>query len=143
MTDNKVPPSTMRVSATLENLSVIRSFVEETATSLKVDPDIIYEIVFAVNELTTNIIVHGYQGKNGVIEVGVVQEADNLLVHIVDQAPAFDPTTIPTPDLSLPLALRPKGGLGIFLTNQYVDEMIYSAPSQGGNHITLVKKCIP
>lgn len=143
MTDNKVPPPTMRVSATLDNLSVIRSFVEETATNLKVDPDIIYEIVFAVNELTTNIIVHGYQGKHGIIEVDVVQDADCLLIHIVDQAPAFDPTTFPTPDLSLPLAMRPMGGLGIFLTNHYVDEIIYSAPSQGGNHITLVKKCIP
>lgn len=57
-----------------------------------------------------------------------------------DQAPLFDPTNAPEPDMSLPLDLRPLGGLGVFLIRQYMDEMSYRVTPQGGNELTLVKR---
>ena len=41
------------------------------------------------------VLVHGYQGELGMIEIAVRREADALVVRVRDQAPPFDPTGIP------------------------------------------------
>ncbi len=135
------PLSTIRVTADVKNLAEIRRFVQASAESFKVDPDVIADVVLAVDEAATNIILHGYRGQPGFIEIAVERQGDSLVVHLYDQAPPFDPTQVPPPDLSLPLEERPVGKLGVFLINQFMDDAIYSTPPQGGNHLILVKDC--
>lgn len=132
--------STLRVLAELPNLAVIRRFVEETATALKADCGAIDDMIQAVDESATNIIVHGYQGRPGHIEIEVTQEGNVLVVRLRDQAHLFDPTRAPPPDLTLPLERRRVGGLGIHLTRQFTDSMTYRITSEGGNELTLRKK---
>jgi serine/threonine-protein kinase RsbW len=132
--------STLRVLAELPNLAVIRRFVEETAMALKVDRDAIDDMIQAVDESATNIIVHGYRGRMGHIEIEVTQEGCALVVRLRDQAPLFDPTQAPPPDLTLPLERRRVGGLGIHLTRQFTDSMTFRTTSEGGNELTLRKK---
>ena len=132
--------STLRVLAELPNLAVIRRFVEETAMALNVDRDAIDDMIQAVDESATNIIVHGYRGRTGAIEIEVTQEGTVLVVRLRDQAPLFDPTRAPPPDLTLPLERRRIGGLGIHLTRQFSDSMTFCTTSEGGNELTLRKK---
>jgi serine/threonine-protein kinase RsbW len=132
--------STLRVLAELPNLAVIRHFVEETAMALKADRDAIDDMIQAVDESATNIIVHGYRGRTGNIEIEVTQEGYVLVVRLRDQAPLFDPTRAPPPDLTLPLERRRLGGLGIHLTRQFSDSMTYRITSEGGNELALRKK---
>lgn len=132
--------STIRITAELKKLAVIRRFVEEAATALKADPDAITDIVLAVNEVATNVIVHGYQGQPGIIEVEVGQTGGSLVVRVRDQAPPFNPHDVPLPDLNLPLEKRPFGGMGVYLTKRLMDEVIHLVTPQGGNELTLVKK---
>ena len=131
--------STIRVTADVKNLAEIRRFVQASAEFLKVDPDVIAEVVLAVDEAATNIILHGYQGQSGFIEIAVERQGDSLVIHLYDQAPPFDPTQVPPPDLTLPLEERPVGKLGVFLINQFMDDIIYSTPPYGGNHLILMK----
>ncbi len=56
-----------RIEADVHQLAAARQFVEETASQLKVAPKIIHQLVLAVDELLTNIIVHGYHGRAGMI----------------------------------------------------------------------------
>ena len=102
--------SSFEVSAQLKNLALIRDFVQETATALAADPGRLHEVVLAVNEVATNIMIHGYQGQPGLIEIEVGRSEDSLVVRLRDQAPPFDPTAVPDPDLSLPLEERPLAG---------------------------------
>ncbi len=132
--------STLRVLAELSNLAVIRRFIEETATALKADHGAIGDMIQVVDELATNIIVHGYRARPGNIEIEVTQEGNVLVVRLRDQAPLFDPTRAPPPDLTLPLEKRRVGGLGIHLTRQFTDSMTYRMTSEGGNELTLRKK---
>jgi anti-sigma regulatory factor (Ser/Thr protein kinase) len=132
--------SSLRVIAELRNLDAIRHFVRDTATTLEVDADAIYDALLAVTEAATNIIVHGYRNKPGIIEIEMSREGDSLLVRLRDQADPFDPTSVPAPDLTLPLEKRPSGGMGIHVIRQVTDEMIYRAIPKGGNELTLVKK---
>jgi serine/threonine-protein kinase RsbW len=129
----------LRMDAQLENLSAIRDFVEDTATNLNVAPAAIPNIVLAVDEMVTNIIVHGYQGRAGSIEIDVTTRGDALFVQLRDQAPPFDPTTMPPPDLSIPFDDRPPGGLGIYLTRKVMDEVQHRVTTAHGNDLTLIK----
>ena len=81
-------------------------------------------------------------GAPGIIEIGVGREGDALMIRVCDQARPFDPHGVPPPDLDLPLEERPLGGLGVYMIRQLMDEMIYRAPPQGGNELTLVKHCV-
>jgi anti-sigma regulatory factor (Ser/Thr protein kinase) len=51
---------------------------------------------------------------------------------------AFDPQSVPVPDRSAPLEMRPLGGLGLFLAGQLVDELEYESDGENGNTMTLV-----
>jgi serine/threonine-protein kinase RsbW len=132
--------SSLRIAAELENLAEIRDFVQKTATTIGVAPDIIPDVLLAVDEAVTNVLVHGYQGQAGMIEIELRRRGDSLRVCLRDQATPFDPTTVPAPDLTLPLEQRPFGGMGVYLMRQLMDEMTYRITRQGGNELTLVKK---
>ena len=134
--------ASLRIAAELKNLSEIRRFIKETASALGVDPATIHNVPLAVDEAVTNIIVHGYQCQGGAIEIEVEREGDALVIRIRDDAPPFDPAVIPPPDLTLPLAQRTPGGLGIYLIRQVMDEMTHRATPQGGNELILVKRGI-
>jgi len=143
--------SSLRIIAEVKNLSEIRRFVQEKASALVLDslrqglvldPAVIPNVILAVDEAVSNIIVHGYQGQGGAIEIEVSREGDALVIRIRDEAAPFDPTIVPPPDVTLPLAQRIPGGLGIHLIRQIMDEMTHRVTSQGGNELTLVKRGI-
>ena len=104
------------------------------------DTEAISDLMMAANEAASNIIVHGYQERSGIIEVEVTQKGDYLEIHLRDQAPPFDPTTIPPPDTTLPLEQRPYGGMGMHLIRQLVDNVTYRFSPQGGNELILAKR---
>ena len=125
--------------ARLQDLAAIRAFLHSAAIELGVDDSTIPDLVIAVNEAAANILRHGYPGKTGPIEIEVEREPENIVIRLRDEAPPFDPTTVASPDLSVPLELRRAGGLGVHLTRTGVDEMTHSALHHEGNELTLVK----
>ena len=130
----------LRVSAQVENLAVIRRFVVETATSLGADRESVEDVLQAVDEAATNIILHGYRGQPGEIEIEMDQDHGALVVCLRDRAFLFDPTRVPLPDLTLPLEARPVGGLGVYLIRQFTDQMTWRATPEGNNELTLRKQ---
>jgi anti-sigma regulatory factor (Ser/Thr protein kinase) len=96
-------------------------------------------MVQAVDEAATNAIIHGHAGRTGWVEVAATTRDDRFVVTIEDDAPAFDPTTVPQPDLSVHPAERRPGGMGVLLARLCVDEMTYRPRPGGGNILTLVR----
>lgn len=132
----------LQIAARLDQLAIIRRFIQETGQILNADPAALSDMVLAVNEAATNIMIHGYQGQPGTIELELRLQGDSLVACLRDEAPPFDPTACPAPDLTLPLDQRPLGKVGVYLTMQLMDEVIYCPISQGGNQLTLIKKGI-
>ena len=132
--------SILQIAAELANLGVIRRFVEEMATGLKFDRNVIEDMLQAVEEAVANIILHGYDRRPGEIQVVVHREESGLVVQLRDRAPHFDPTGFPPPDLTLPLEERRPGGLGIYLMRKFTDTVTYRVTSDGSNELTLIKK---
>lgn len=129
----------LEIDADTRYLAVLRDFVEQTATALGVGPEPAFDVVLAVDEAATNIILHGYQECPGTIQVEIERQEHRLIVRLRDKAPAFDPTNVPPPDLALPLERRPTGKMGVYLMRHSVDEIIHRTGPQGGNELTLVK----
>jgi serine/threonine-protein kinase RsbW len=128
------------VTADVNNLELIREFIEKYASALGMDPDDIYGMMLAADEAATNICVHGYAGKPGTIRIQVDHDAHDLIVKISDDAPPFDPTRVPPPKLTGPLEERPLGGLGIHFMRSYTDEIIHRVIDGPGNELTLKKR---
>ena len=132
----------LHVAADVAQLATIRAFVEQQARVLDVDASAIYDLVLAVNEVATNIVVHGYRSQPGVIEIELRPLGDAIEIRLRDHATLFDPTRVPTPDLTLPLHKRPLGGMGLHVTRQIMDSMRYRVTPEGGNELMLVKQAI-
>ena len=128
----------LHIPADVNELAGIRQFVREHAVRAGADRQQTDDLVQAVDESATNSIVHGYRGTEGWVEVEIDVLDRALVVRLRDQAPPFDPTTLPDPDISLPLERRPFHGLGVFLARELTDEVTYRHTT-AGNELTLTK----
>jgi len=119
----------------------IRQYVRDTAEAQGASAAAVEETLLAVDEAISNIVHHGYRGRQeGRIEITVERDGADLVIRLYDDAPPFDPTTVEPPDLTLPLEQRPVGGLGIHLMRQNMDRISHGVTEQGGNELTLVKR---
>ena len=132
--------ATLRIPADSDRLAAVRSFIRDTASAHGVRQEAVPDVVQAVDESVSNIIVHGYRGATGSIEIEVRRDGRDLVVLLLDQAPAFNPTAMPAPDLALPFEARRPGGMGVHLTRQLVDEVRHRLAPGSGNELILVKR---
>lgn len=126
-------------SAELPDLDDMRRFVETSASKLGASEDAVGEMVLAVNEAVTNILLHGYRSRPGNIEIAVEGDGNRLIVCLRDRAPLYDPTSVPPPNLALTLDERPLGGLGVHMMRQFTDELRYDVTPDGANELRLIK----
>jgi serine/threonine-protein kinase RsbW len=138
----RVDPSrrTKRVPSDLGRLAEVRELVRAAAAEVDAEAACTADLVQAVDEAATNAIVHGHAGRAGWVEVSVATQGDRFVVTIEDDAPAFDPTTVEAPDLSIHPGERRPGGMGVLLARLCVDEMTYRPRPGGGNILTLVRR---
>jgi anti-sigma regulatory factor (Ser/Thr protein kinase) len=94
--------------------------------------------------LFSNIIRHGYDanGASGTVEIVLTLEDGKLRIDLIDDGRPFDPLSAAPPDLDLPPAQRPVGGLGIHIIRNLVSEAHY-ARKGGYNCLTLSRQIDP
>ncbi|MDX2432116.1 MAG: SpoIIE family protein phosphatase [Bacteroides sp.] len=112
--------------AELAYLPQFRDFVQEVCRLLALETLQAESLVLAVDEVCSNVILHGYKGLlAGEILVSVFQRENEILVQIEDSGHPFDPSKIEAPNLGDDIDKRKIGGLGVFLVNEMVDDMFY------------------
>jgi anti-sigma regulatory factor (Ser/Thr protein kinase) len=124
---------------TLESLAPIRDFVARAAASAGLGRGASYNLCLAVDEIATNVVMHGYEaaGLRGDLRVETAVEQGRLVVRLEDHGRSYDPHQHDLPekeDLGAPLDERAVGGLGILLAVQGVDELRYTAGDGGNVH---------
>jgi serine/threonine-protein kinase RsbW len=122
---NEIP----RVSSALEAVMSNHGFPEED----------ILDTQLAVEEAVTNIILHGYRDGSGEILVLCRASRGIVEIQLEDRAPAFNPLSLPEPDLAGDIEDRQIGGLGIFLVRRVMDEILYRY-EDGKNILVLIKR---
>jgi serine/threonine-protein kinase RsbW len=133
------PERRLRIPAELERLAEFRALVRETAAASGATQDSIDDLVQAVDEAGANVIVHGYAGAPGWIELSLRNDEGDLIVTLEDGAPTFDPTTAPEPDMGIPATVRGPGGMGIHLIRLATDHVDYRPRAGGGNRLTMTR----
>ena len=131
----------LEIRACLDDLGRVRDFINEHVPPESLGGDGAGELLLAVDEAVSNVIMHGGSRADGRIEVQVARSPDATCVTIRDAARQFDPTGAREPDLEVsPLEREEAGGFGLALIRRLVDELRYRVTEQGGNELLLVKK---
>jgi anti-sigma regulatory factor (Ser/Thr protein kinase) len=133
----------LTLPGSLEFLSPVRDFVGSAARSAGLDKSAIYRLVLAVDEVATNIVVHGYDeaGLTGAIEISAELDADALRIHLEDTGAPYDPARVRDQvDIDQPLDKRTEGGLGVFLATHGVDDLQYSTNSDKNRHTFVIRR---
>jgi serine/threonine-protein kinase RsbW len=120
----------LRVTANLEVLSSIGAFVLKAAENAGLDHRAAYRLRLAVDEMATNIIVHGQPlAHSGDDEIRLTSEMSDqrLTITLEDRGPEFNPLEHESSDghIDKPMEERPIGGLGVFLATRGVDSFLY------------------
>lgn len=129
----------LRIPAELERLADVRAAVRDVARACAAPVTCMDDLVQAVDEAVTNVIVHGYRGEPGPIDLTAELVGDDIVVTIEDRAPSFDPTTLPLPDLTIPPHRRRPGGMGVHLIRLAMDSVDHRPRPGGGNILTLTR----
>jgi len=129
----------LRVPAEDRHLAEIRDFIQEVGEKIQIPGRTLANTKLAVEEACTNVVKHGYKGQAGFIEVIVTGNMREFHIEIRDQGQGFDLRNVKSPDLKIYVENRKRGGLGVFLMNQLMDEVRYRAGTDG-NILTMSKR---
>lgn len=126
-------------AARLADLAELLAFVDSECHRIGAPDGIAFALRLGAEEAFTNIVVHGYGDAPGPIRSAFDHDARSITFTLMDDSPAFDPYDSPKPDLESAVEERPVGGLGWHLVLQLMDEVHYSAATERGNVLRLVK----
>jgi len=128
----------LNVNSDLENLSSIADFITSSTRELGLSEKGVFQFQLAVDEVASNIILHGYTHQTGPIHLTIWKENDKIIIQIQDRGEPFNPLEADEPDLQAPLEERSPGGLGIHFLKNVTDSVHYQF-KDGKNILTLIK----
>ena len=128
------------IAADRNNLLKVQSFIDEQLEDAGCPMLTQIAIDVAVEELFVNIASYAYDQEIGFAVVQVEMLADPLSVEItfIDNGKQYDPLAKPDPDITLAAKERKKGGLGIYMVKNSMDDMRYEYKE--GKNILSIKK---
>ncbi|MDJ0797208.1 MAG: ATP-binding protein [Calothrix sp. MO_167.B12] len=131
----------LKIAGELESLDEIAKYVLFAAKQACLAKTKAYKLRLAVDEIATNIIIHGYKeaGIKGDIVCHAQLSDKSLIIHLEDTGIKYDSTKKEQPDNLLePLEKREIGGLGIYLAASGVDEFVYKRIDNRNRHTFVV-----
>lgn len=116
----------MCVPTTLEEVARSIEDVNKFLESCNIAPRVVYTVNLVLEEVLTNILKYAHgDGRSHHIDLTVELNEEHVAIVCSDDGHPFDPLSIPAPDLSLPIAEREPGGLGIHLVRKSCHSLEY------------------
>lgn len=110
----------------LEELARLEAWLASWAEQMSVDSKTLFQLNLVCDELVTNTILYGCQSSVAhSIRISIWVDMDNIELTITDDGMAFDPLSLPSPDVQASVEERRIGGLGIHFVRESMDEAIY------------------
>ena len=85
----------MTIGSDIEEIPAVSARLEKGNGGIRVLAEEILDTQLAVEEVITNIIVHGYKRPDGEIHLSCRFTGNRIAIRITDSAPRFDPLSIP------------------------------------------------
>ena len=120
----------LRLPADMDHLVQLMDFVNRKAQEAGLDPQSLFRVALAAEEILTNIVKYAYPQGGGRVEVACGLEGQSFVMEFRDQGSPFDPLAAGDPPLSQDIHERPVGGLGIHLVRQVMDQVSYQRQDQ-------------
>ncbi len=138
-----LPHDRLRLRNQLDELDRLHTFVSNYGEQQQIAAEDSFAITLALDELVTNVIVHGYDDTaEHEILIGLCTDGDSVVVEVEDDARPFDPSQSVAVNLSANLEERAIGGLGLHLVHRTMDQLTYRR-ADGKNHLQLRKRLSP
>ena len=123
------------------DLGAVHDLVSALERAHHLPSAVVFDINVVLDELLSNTIQYGYAaGAKQAIQVTLSATPTAVEIRIEDDARPFDPLAAPAPDLTLSLADRPIGGLGIHFVRKLMDVVEYRRDNN--RNILFLKKNI-
>lgn len=131
------------IRCSLKSLQGIREFVRDALASCRADSRVAGELVLALDEMCSNLIIHGHRcNPDHVIEISVdTDDPTRVVFEIADESQTFNINQFDIPELNDLIHEKRKGGLGIRLVRTIMDEIEYY--DRDGKNICRLVKIIP
>jgi anti-sigma regulatory factor (Ser/Thr protein kinase) len=134
------------VEGKLDSLGSIAQYVMKSAAEAGLEKKAAYRLRLAVDEIATNIIVHGYEeaGLEGKVHVSAAIDDRSLTICLEDTGTPYDPKLRANPDdLDRHIEHRQVGGLWVYLALQGVDDFAYEYVGDRNRNMFVVNRPDP
>ena len=130
----------LNVPARRERMDEVNRFLEAHLEEVACPQDSAFLLMLAAEEIFVNIASYAYDGGEGDarIEFSYDEKKDMTELVFSDSGIPFDPTSRPSPDITLKSDDRPIGGLGIHIIRERMDEVVYQYA--GGRNVLTIRK---
>ncbi len=129
--------SIKHMPARIGSLPELMAFITDQAKKNGFSQKGVNRVCLAAEEALVNVFNHAYPADAGNVEVRVNAAGRRAFVlKIRDTGPAFNPLSLPEPDLKADISQRKVGGLGVFLIRRLADEARYKRENDS-NTLTL------
>ena len=128
------------VPASTEYLSEVRDFVASYAQQFDFSNQQIQDIRLAVDEAYTNIIKHAYKNDaTQKVEINLGSDATTFWISLRDSGDSFNTQHYTKPDLRERIKQKKRGGVGVYLIKELMDQVEYRKHGKK-NEIIMEKK---
>ncbi|WP_130889386.1 MULTISPECIES: ATP-binding protein [Fusobacterium] len=101
----------MSIPSSLENLSLIRALVKTYLEVQHINEKDIFQLLSVVDELSTNVVEHGYKYKPGDIILEIQKSNDVIQLIVEDNGIGFDEEKLS----------KEEGGMGLYIARAIAD----------------------
>ena len=132
---------TLKIPSQTYNLSIVRKFVADIAERVGFEKEDVANIQLAVDEACTNAIKHAYtdNGEQHFIQLRMKTDAVKLTIEIVDNGKGINTQELPDADVQRRVQQYRRGGLGIYLMNQLMDEVSFNVKPGKRTSVRMIK----
>lgn len=130
------------VEADIKKLYEVIDFVKTNMDKMKQMLKSQNKVIMCVEEIFSNIAFYAYTSEMGKVEIkcGLDQESNQFYIVFIDQGVQYNPLLKKDPNINLSAEERKIGGLGIFISKKFVDEIFYEYKNNQ-NCLTLKINC--
>ena len=129
----------LTVDAIISNVDVVLDFINEYLESINCDMKKQAQLDICIDELFSNISYYAYKGKVGEVTISINQINNDVKITFEDEGVPYNPLVCQTPDIDAVLDEREEGGLGIYITKQLSDNIVYEYRNKK-NITTIIKE---
>ncbi len=123
----------------IREMSRIIDAITQIANSVACPPVVVHDVTLAMEEIFSNIVFYGFgDDLDHNITLHLFIEGDALILKLQDEGIPFNPLNVQIGLRDKPLEERDKGGMGITLAKNLMDQMEYRR--ERGKNILRMKK---